>query len=76
MGEDLMGVEAYRFDGKRALVVGGASGMGAATAVVVRDLGAEVVVMDHVEVTTPGVKSITVEPARPRRHRHGRRRVR
>ena len=27
-----MGVEAYRFDGKRALVVGGASGMGAATA--------------------------------------------
>jgi len=56
-----MGVEAYRFDGKRALVVGGASGMGAATAALVRDLGAETVVMDHVAVDVPGVKSIEVD---------------
>ncbi|MCU0310147.1 MAG: SDR family oxidoreductase [Acidimicrobiales bacterium] len=61
MGDNSMGVEAFRFDGKRALVVGGATGMGAATAVVARDLGAEVVVMDHVEVDVEGVKSIRVD---------------
>ena len=30
---------AFRYDGKRALVVGGASGMGAATAALVQDAG-------------------------------------
>jgi NAD(P)-dependent dehydrogenase (short-subunit alcohol dehydrogenase family) len=50
--------DAFRYDGKRALVVGGASGMGAATAELVRDAGAEVVVMDFAEVTVPGVKAI------------------
>ncbi len=54
-----MGVfDAYRYDGKRALVVGGASGMGKATAELALDAGAEVVVMDYAEVTIPGVKSI------------------
>jgi NAD(P)-dependent dehydrogenase (short-subunit alcohol dehydrogenase family) len=56
-----MGVEALRYDGKRALVVGGATGMGAATAALVRDLGGEVVVMDHAEVTLDGVKSIKLD---------------
>jgi NAD(P)-dependent dehydrogenase (short-subunit alcohol dehydrogenase family) len=56
-----MGIEALRYDGKRALVVGGATGMGAATAAIVRDLGAEVVVMDHAEVTLDGVKSIKLD---------------
>lgn len=56
-----MNADSYRFDGRRALVVGGATGMGAATAELVRDLGAEVVVMDHVEVTLPGVKTIKVD---------------
>jgi NAD(P)-dependent dehydrogenase (short-subunit alcohol dehydrogenase family) len=56
-----MGSEAFRYDGKRALVVGGATGMGAATAALVQDLGAEVVVMDHAEVTLPGVKVIKVD---------------
>jgi NAD(P)-dependent dehydrogenase (short-subunit alcohol dehydrogenase family) len=56
-----VGVEKFRYDGKRVLVVGGASGMGAATAVVVRDLGAEVVVMDHAEVTLDGVRAIHVD---------------
>lgn len=56
-----MDASSYRFDGKRALVVGGASGMGAATAALVQDLGGEVVVMDHVNVTTPGVKSIHLD---------------
>jgi NAD(P)-dependent dehydrogenase (short-subunit alcohol dehydrogenase family) len=56
-----MNANSYRFDGKRALVVGGATGMGAATAALVQDLGAEVVVMDHAEVTLPGVKAINVD---------------
>jgi len=55
--------DAYRFNGKRALVVGGATGMGAAAAEVVRDAGAEVVVMDYAEVTLPGVKAVHVNLA-------------
>ena len=55
--------DAFRSDGKRALVVGGASGMGAAVAEVVLDAGAEVVVMDRAEVTLPGVKAIRVDLA-------------
>ena len=53
-----MKADAFRYDGKRAVVVGGATGMGAATAELVQDLGAEVVVMDYAEVTLPGVKAI------------------
>jgi NAD(P)-dependent dehydrogenase (short-subunit alcohol dehydrogenase family) len=56
-----MNADSYRFDGKRALVVGGATGMGAATAALVQDLGAEVAVMDHAEITLPGVKAIKVD---------------
>ncbi len=55
--------DAYRYDGKRALVVGGATGMGAAAAQVVQDAGADVVVMDYAEVTQPGVKAIHVNLA-------------
>lgn len=50
--------DAFRFDGKRVLVVGGASGMGAAAASLAKDAGAEVVVMDYAEVTLDGVKAI------------------
>src|SRR3989440_4343875 len=50
--------DAFSYKGKRALVVGGATGMGAATAQLVQDAGAEVVVMDYAEVTVPGVKGI------------------
>ena len=49
---------AFRYDGKRALVVGGASGMGAAVAELVQHAGAEVVVMDFAEVKLAGVKAI------------------
>jgi NAD(P)-dependent dehydrogenase (short-subunit alcohol dehydrogenase family) len=56
-----MGADAFRFDGQRVLVVGGATGMGAAAAELLLDLGAEVVVMDRAEVTTPGVRSISVD---------------
>jgi NAD(P)-dependent dehydrogenase (short-subunit alcohol dehydrogenase family) len=55
--------DAFRFDGKRALVVGGATGMGATAAQLVQDAGAEVVVMDYAEVTQPGVKAIHVNLA-------------
>lgn len=53
--------DAFRYDGKRAVVVGGATGMGAATAELVQDAGAQVVVMDRAEVSLPGVKSIHVD---------------
>jgi len=53
--------DAFRYDGKRALVVGGATGMGAATAELVKDAGAEVVVMDRAEVTLDGVKAISLD---------------
>jgi NAD(P)-dependent dehydrogenase (short-subunit alcohol dehydrogenase family) len=53
--------DAYGYNGKRALVVGGATGMGAATAEVVQDAGAEVVVMDRAEITLPGVKAISLD---------------
>ena len=54
-----MGNEAFRYDGKRVLVVGGATGMGAAAARQVASLGADVVVMDHVAVD--GFRSIVVD---------------
>jgi NAD(P)-dependent dehydrogenase (short-subunit alcohol dehydrogenase family) len=50
--------DAFRYDGKRVLVVGGATGMGAAAAELARDAGGEVVVMDFAEVKLPGVKAI------------------
>jgi NAD(P)-dependent dehydrogenase (short-subunit alcohol dehydrogenase family) len=56
-----MNADSFRYDGKRALVVGGATGMGAATAALVGDLGAEVVVMDHAPVDLPNVKTIRLD---------------
>ncbi len=53
--------DAFRYDGKRALVVGGATGMGAAVAQLVQDAGAETVVMDRAEITAPGVKAIQLD---------------
>jgi NAD(P)-dependent dehydrogenase (short-subunit alcohol dehydrogenase family) len=55
--------DAFRYQGKRALVVGGATGMGASVAEVVLDAGAEVVVMDYADVTLQGVKAIHVNLA-------------
>ncbi len=57
--------DAFRYDGKRVLVVGGATGMGAATAELVQDAGAEVVVMDYADVTLPGAKAIKVNLSDP-----------
>jgi NAD(P)-dependent dehydrogenase (short-subunit alcohol dehydrogenase family) len=47
--------DAFRFDGKRALVVGGATGMGAAAA--------ELLLMDVAPVTTAGVRAVHVDLA-------------
>jgi NAD(P)-dependent dehydrogenase (short-subunit alcohol dehydrogenase family) len=55
--------DAFRYDGKRVLVVGGATGMGAATAQLVQDAGAEVVMMDFAEMNLPGAKAIHVNLA-------------
>ena len=55
--------DAFRFDGKRVLVVGGATGMGAAAAELALDAGAEVVVMDYAKVKLAGVKAIHVNLA-------------
>jgi NAD(P)-dependent dehydrogenase (short-subunit alcohol dehydrogenase family) len=55
--------DAFRYDGKRVLVVGAASGMGNATAQLVRDAGAEVVGMDFADINVPGVKAIHVNLA-------------
>jgi len=45
-----LAAEGFRYDGKRVLVVGGATGMGAASARIAAELGAEVVVMDVADV--------------------------
>src|SRR5438309_4688305 len=57
-----MGVsDRFRYDGKRALVVGGATGMGAAAAQTVIGLGGEVVVMDHAPVDYAVAEAIKVD---------------
>ena len=55
--------DGFRFDGKRVLVVGGATGMGAAAAELALAAGAEVVVMDRAEVVQAGVTAIGVDLA-------------
>lgn len=45
-----MARDDFMYDGKHALVVGGATGMGAAAAQTLVEMGAEVTVMDHAEV--------------------------
>ena len=54
-------IDAYGFHSKRALVVGGASGIGAATAQLVGELGAEVVVADYAEVPFDCTKTIALD---------------
>ena len=55
--------DAFRFDGKRALVVGGATGMGAAAAELLLSAGADVVVMDYADITLEGATGIHVNLA-------------
>src|SRR5262249_47365775 len=58
-----MRAEQFRFDGKRALVVGGATGMGAAAARLAAELGAELTVLDVVDVEYPTSRSLRVDLA-------------
>ncbi len=55
--------DAFGYAKKRVLVVGGASGMGAATVEVARDAGAEVVAMDFASITAEGVRAIALNLA-------------
>ncbi len=53
--------DSFRFDGKRAVVVGGATGMGAAAATLIRDLGADVVVLDYAPIELEGVTAVPLD---------------
>lgn len=53
--------DSFRYDGRRALVVGGATGMGAAVACLAVEAGAEVTVMDRAPVDQPGVEVIRTD---------------
>ena len=53
--------DVFRYDGKRVLVVGGATGMGAATARMVAGLGAEVIVLDVAEIAFPVAQGIKID---------------
>jgi NAD(P)-dependent dehydrogenase (short-subunit alcohol dehydrogenase family) len=53
--------DAFSYKGKRAVVVGGATGMGAGAVDVLLDAGAEVVVLDRAEITQKGVTAIQVD---------------
>ncbi|MGH3968564.1 MAG: SDR family oxidoreductase [Mycobacterium sp.] len=61
----MTGIEQFRYDGKRALVVGGATGMGAAAAKTAGALGAEVIVMDYAPVAAELGRGIEVDLRNP-----------
>ncbi|MFI5045740.1 MAG: SDR family oxidoreductase [Acidimicrobiia bacterium] len=54
-------IDRFRYDGKRVLVVGGATGMGASAARTVGGLGGEVVVMDFAPVEFPVAQAIKID---------------
>jgi len=53
--------DSFRYDGKRVLVVGGATGMGAAASKTATELGAEVVVMDVAPIDYPAAQALKVD---------------
>jgi len=55
--------DAFSYQGKRVLVVGGATGMGNAAARLALDAGAQVIVMDYVQCDLPDVTAINVNLA-------------
>ena len=54
-------IDRLRYDGKRALVVGGATGMGAAAAKSAAELGAEVIVLDYAPVNYDVAQAIQTD---------------
>src|ERR1700753_1284927 len=57
----MTGIEQFRYDGKRALIVGGATGMGAAAAKIVGALGADIINMDYAPVAAELGRGIQVD---------------
>ncbi|ORV98294.1 SDR family oxidoreductase [Mycobacterium kyorinense] len=57
----MTGIDQFRYDGKRVLVVGGATGMGAAAAQTAAALGAEVIVMDYAPVSYEAAREVRVD---------------
>ncbi len=57
----MSGIEQFRYDGKRAVVVGAATGMGAATAHLLAELGAEVVALDVQDIPYAVARSARVD---------------
>ena len=55
--------DPFRYEGKHVLVVGGATGMGAAGAELALALGARVTVMDYAEVAQSGVTAVRLNLA-------------
>ena len=53
--------DAFRYDGRRAVVAGGATGMGAAVVDVLLDGGADVIAMDRAEITRDGVTAVSLD---------------
>lgn len=56
-----MAAEAFRYDGKRALVIGAATGMGAATARAVARLGGDAIALDVAPVSYPVKHALAVD---------------
>lgn len=56
-----MGLEQFRYDGKRALVLGAATGMGAAAARLAAELGAQVTALDVAAIDYPAAQSVRVD---------------
>ena len=56
-----MTMDLFLYDGKRVVVGGGATGMGASTARMASDLGAEVIVIDVAEVAYDCAQTIQVD---------------
>jgi NAD(P)-dependent dehydrogenase (short-subunit alcohol dehydrogenase family) len=60
-----MSAQHFRYDGKRVLVIGGATGMGAAAAQTATDLGADVIVFDVAAIDYPAKQTETVDLRSP-----------
>jgi NAD(P)-dependent dehydrogenase (short-subunit alcohol dehydrogenase family) len=58
---NIVGFDQFRYDRKRVLVVGGATGMGAAAARTAAEAGAEVIVMDVSDVAYPVSQFVKVD---------------
>ena len=56
-----MSFDPFSYRGKRVVVVGGATGMGAAVVDVLKDAADEVFVMDRADVSVDGVKAVHVD---------------